>query len=131
NQWATPTSLPDSAITVVGASPQQVAADGADVWVANFQSNTVSRVRASDGRLLETWTGAINAFGVLVARGRIFVTGQTSPGRIYKIDPRQLAGTVTHLASTLGDNPAGITTDGSSIWTANFFGQSVSRVNPD
>ena len=129
-QWETPTSFPDSALTVVDANPELVAADGADLWVANG-AGTVSRVRASDGRLLETWTGATQASGVLVARGRIFVTGLTSPGKLYKIDPRQPAGAVSTVASTLGDRPTGITTDGSFIWTANDFGHSVSRVNPD
>ena len=40
--------------TTVGDLPRGVASDGADVWVANGNSDTVSRVRASDGRLLES-----------------------------------------------------------------------------
>src|SRR5215510_6474279 len=45
-------------ITTVGANPELVRSDGADLWVANYTSGTVSRVRASDGKCLETWTGA-------------------------------------------------------------------------
>src|SRR5947207_302622 len=44
--------------TSVGDAPYGVACDGTDLWVANQNDNTVSRVRASDERLLETWTGA-------------------------------------------------------------------------
>src|SRR5262245_48170626 len=47
-------------LTTVGATPQTVAADGADVWVTNEDDATISRVRGSDGKLLETWTGAAN-----------------------------------------------------------------------
>src|SRR5499433_2827717 len=57
------------AITTVGSTPLFVASDGADVWVSNFSTNSVSRVRASDGKLLETWTGASGAHVVLVAMG--------------------------------------------------------------
>src|SRR5215470_4639068 len=45
-------------MTDVGTDPTLIAFDGADVWVANEGTGTVSRVRASDGKLLETWTGA-------------------------------------------------------------------------
>jgi hypothetical protein len=55
--------------TAVGLQPTLVKSDGADLWVANAGSNTVSRVRGSDGKLLDTWTGATSAGGVLVAMG--------------------------------------------------------------
>jgi hypothetical protein len=48
-------------LTTVGGEPLSVRSDGADLWVANRGSNSVSRVRGSDGRPLETWTGATNA----------------------------------------------------------------------
>ncbi len=60
------------------------------------QAGTVTRVRASDGKLLETWTGASKAFGVLVAGGRVYVTGFTSPGRLYVIDPTAPAGPINY-----------------------------------
>src|SRR5262245_60404817 len=89
-QWWTPTSADGIGLTTVGSFPQLVESDGADLWVANnLGGGTVSRVRASDGKLLETWTGATNAFGVLAAKGLIFVTGHTNPsvGNLYQIDP--------------------------------------------
>jgi hypothetical protein len=84
-------------------------------------------VRASDGKLRDTWTGASAAFGVVAAKGLIFVTGFTSPGSLYRIDPTQPAGAVTTVTSSLGDLPRGIAFDGARIWTANFGG-SVSIV---
>jgi hypothetical protein len=107
-----------------------VDSDGADLWVANLDS-TVSRVRASDGKLLDTWTGATNAFHVMAAKSLIFIDTFTSPGRIYQINPAQPAGPVTTLTNNLGSFPRGIGFDGARIWTANN-GASVSilSLNP-
>jgi DNA-binding beta-propeller fold protein YncE len=130
-QFWTPGSGDDLALTALGGSPTLVESDGADLWVANNGNNTVSRVRASDGKLLETWTGATSAIGVVSAKGRIFVTGQTTPGRLYQIDPTQPAGAVTTLTSSLGGNSTGICFDGSRIWTANTGGSvSIITLNP-
>jgi hypothetical protein len=128
DQWARPATIPGTARTAVGDAPFLVQSDGADLWVANNGSGTVSRVRASDGRLLETWTGANEAYGVLVARGLIFVTGSVNPGRLYSIAPSQAPGAVTLVSSSLGANPRGIAYDGSRIWTANGGG-SVSIIS--
>src|SRR4030095_12889303 len=61
DQWASP-SFPGGAMNNVGYYPLGVKSDGADLWVANYIDDTVSRVRASDGKLLETWTGANQAY---------------------------------------------------------------------
>jgi DNA-binding beta-propeller fold protein YncE len=116
--------------TTMGVAPFLVESDGADLWVAEKVGSDVKRVRASDGNLLETWTGATLAFGVVVARGRIYITGHTIPGKLYVIDPTMPAGAVGTLSSGLGGAPEGVTTDGSFIWTANISG-SVSKVDPD
>ena len=131
-QWATPPKLPVTSRTTVGPFPQLVASDGLDLWVASIASGgSVARVRASDGTVLGTWTGATNAFGVLIARGRIYITGETNPqGHLYVIDPGMAPGPVATLSSLLGGNPNGISTDGTWIWTANRFG-SVSKIDPD
>lgn len=107
------------ALTTVGSSPHFAKSDGADLWVANSGSNTVSRVRASDGKLLETWTGANGANVVLIAMGRVFVASTMNPGALYSIDPTQSPGMVTTITSALGINPNGIAFDGQNIWTAN------------
>lgn len=116
--WTTQT--PDNlALTSVDSSPRLVESDGLDIWVANEGSSTVSRVRASDGHLVDFWTGAPGAFGVLVAMGKVFIAGEDTPGRLYQIDPGQAAGAVTLVSSNLGVRPLGIAYDGRRIWTAN------------
>src|SRR6266545_2708424 len=105
-------------LTTVGASPFFIAIDGADLWVPGADDGTVSRVRASDGKLLETWTGAGTVFGVIAAMGRILLADSSS-GELRAIDPGQPAGAVTTVASNLGVVPIAIAFDGARFWTAN------------
>ena len=132
NQFWTTQGENNLAFTTVGTFPQLTQSDGSDLWVPNFGGGgTVSRVRASDGRLLETWTDADSAGGVLCALGKVFVIGETEPGSLYQIDPSQPAGSVTTLSSSLGVFPVGIAYDGQRIWTANFDGSvSIITLNP-
>jgi hypothetical protein len=129
NQFWTTEANASLALTTVGSGPAHVVSDGEDLWVANNNGNSVSRVHGSDGKLLETWTGATAAFGVLVAMGRVFATANSSNGMLFRIDPSQAAGAVTTVTSNLGNFPTGIAFDGSRIWTASQSG-SVSIVTP-
>ncbi|HKF42587.1 MAG TPA: S-layer homology domain-containing protein [Thermoanaerobaculia bacterium] len=116
-------------LTTVGSGPGLLDCDGTDVWVSNFNSASISRVRGSDGALLGTWLSAGSAVGVLSVMNKVFVTGYMNPGRLYRIDPTLPPGAVTTVASTLGAGPNGIAFDGSRIWTANsLVGGSVSII---
>ena len=127
DQW-TQGAFASGAMTDTDHLPSLVKSDGEDLWVANL-AGTVSQVHASNGKLLGTWTGADLASGVAVARGRVFVTGATSPGKLYRIDPKQAPGAVAVAASSISGTPHGITADESFIWIATF-NSSVSRFNP-
>jgi hypothetical protein len=128
-QWWTPQNELSMGVTPM-SDALTVASDGADLWVARgFPTHQVTRVRASDGRLLETWTGATRAEAVIAAMGRIFVAGNTNPGSLYRIDPTLPPGAVTTVAADLGEFPRDIAFDGSRFWTANSEG-SVSIVTP-
>ena len=115
-QWWTTTPHFDSrlGVTAVGDFPELLSSDGADVWVANY-SGTVTRTRGSDGRVIETWTGATHAYGVLAAMGRIFVTGYDT-GKIYMIDPTQPATDVAVVVSNIQSSLRTMVFDGSRIW---------------
>jgi DNA-binding beta-propeller fold protein YncE len=128
NQYWTIQNANTIALTTVGSSPKMVQSDGSDLWVTNNGSGTVSRIRASDGRLLETWTSANNAWGVLCAIGKVFVTTNTVPGLLYQIDPTQPQGPVSMLSNGLGGGSIGIAFDGQKIWTANISPGSVSII---
>jgi len=132
NQFSTPQNDTVLGLVTVGTLPNLLKSDGADIWVAvQGGTGSVARVRASDGKLLQTWTGAGDAYGILVAAGSILVTGDVNPGKLYRIDPAQAPGAVTVVASNVGNDPTALTFDGSRIWTANHGGTgSVSIVTP-
>jgi hypothetical protein len=54
NQFWTTQNATVLGLTTVGSGPELIQSDGADIWVANLSDFSVSRVRASDGKLLET-----------------------------------------------------------------------------
>ncbi|HKF44687.1 MAG TPA: S-layer homology domain-containing protein [Thermoanaerobaculia bacterium] len=114
-------------VTTVGFNPFGVDFDGLDIWVVSGLGLT--RVRASDGKILDTWTGGTSGGAVMCAMGKAFETGITSPGQLYRADPSLPAGAVTTVASNLGNQPVGLAFDGGRIWTANQLG-SVSIVTP-
>ena len=112
-------------LTTVGAGPTNVRSDGTDLWVTNADGGTISRVRASDGRLLETWTGAANVAGIRPAMGKVLVAGGTSPGVLFRIDPSQPAGAVSTVATNLGGGPGDIAFDGARFWVPSIPGISI------
>jgi hypothetical protein len=105
-------------LTTVGGAPSACVADGADIWVS--AGSQVHRVRASDGKLLETWIGfAGTARDLLAAMGRVLTV--SIPGNLYTIDPSQPpASGATLVASNLGGTPFGIAFDGTHVWSANL-----------
>lgn len=119
-QFWTPSSADGLALTMVGLSPVWVQSDGADLWVTGSDHGTVTRVRASDGKVLGIWTGATGASHLVAAKGLIFITGFGS-GELCQIDPAQPPGLVTNLTA-VGPGPIGIAFDGSRIWTASQSG---------
>ncbi len=124
--WNT-TSVDAVTLTTVGSQPQYCKSDGAHVWVSVAASDEVKRVRASDGRVLDTWTGATDPRSVLVAMGKVYVTGANS--NLYVLDPAAPAGAVTTLTSALTLLTSGIAFDGARIWVGSS-GTSLSIVTP-
>jgi hypothetical protein len=131
-QFWTPKSGQDLSYTFVanggGVIPGfSVESDGEDVWVSDYVSGTVSRVHASDGRLLGIWDSMPNPWDLCVAKGKIFVTTSSSPGQLSVINPTEAPGTFSVGTTNLGGQSRGIAYDGERLWTANYSG-SVSIV---
>lgn len=120
-QWWTQQYCSSTALTPVGSHPLAVKSDGEFLWVANYIGGTVTRVHASDGKVTETWTGMTHPTDLLIANGRVYVTGGTTPGKLYVIDPDQQAGNASVLA-TIGNEPHALAFDGEHILTANNVG---------
>ena len=118
--WTTTPHYSDGfGLTSLDASVGQPCADGSDIWVPSL-SGAVSRIRASDGRLLETWTVS-GGNAALCAMGRVFVA--TFDSKLFMIDPSQPPGAATLLTSNLGKGPQSLAFDGNRIWTANPVGE--------
>lgn len=118
-QWCTTTPYYSLGlgVTPVGNDPEWVTSDGTDLWVANRLDGTISRVRASDGRVLETWSGVDRPLQTVVALGKVFVLSQGVAGGLYLIDPSQPAGAAVLAAPT--DSPAqSVSFDGSRFWVS-------------
>ena len=130
SQWWTPQNTNAMQTIALAGTPVSCAADGENIWTSTF--GTVARVQASTGTVLGTWTGATGSEGVLVAAGKVFVAGKTSPGSLYVIDPTVAPGVVTAASNSLGDEPLGIAFDGTNVWTANHgvSSGSVSIITP-
>jgi hypothetical protein len=125
-QWWTTTDASATGRTALpGSSTGPCVSDGTDVWVSSYPDGNVSRVRASDGRLLGTWTGAPFSWALLSAMGRIFVSGNDTPGRVYMIDPASDPGAAVLIADKLGDNSIALAFDGSRLWAAGFHSVSI------
>src|SRR5262249_61711377 len=92
-------------VTTLGSPGKTLASDGTDIWGASGGSGEVFRVRASDGKLLEAWTGATNPITILVAMGRVFVDSEDSPGKLYRLDPSPPAGGGGTGGTDLGNSP--------------------------
>jgi DNA-binding beta-propeller fold protein YncE len=118
NQWWAPQTLAAMQSIFIGFAPVFCAADGEYIWNTTF-FGTVVQVQANSGKVINTWTGATNDRGILVAAGKVFVAGDTAPGSLFVIDPTQPPGAVTLAASNLGNNPDNIAFDGTNLWTAN------------
>jgi S-layer homology domain len=121
DQWWIPQNPNAMQTIVLGGNPSYCAADGESIWTTSAdQYGEVIQVQASTGAVVGAWTGSYNGKGVLVAAGKVFVVGVTSPGgSLYVIDPTQSPGPVTVAANNLGNNPYSIAFDGTNIWTAN------------
>jgi len=128
-QFSTPKAGAVLPQTTVDSNPNFTKFDGADVWVSG---SSLSRVRASDGRLLGTWTSATELSApIVIAMGRVFANGFTNPGRLHMIDPSQAPGATTVVASNVGVLPDGLAFDGARFWTANHGPpSSISIVTP-
>ena len=55
-----------------------IAFDGANIWVANYGSNNVTKLRASDGAILGTYAVGSNPVGIAFDGANIWVTNSGS-----------------------------------------------------
>ncbi len=97
-----------------GTHPGGMASDGTNIWIANRDSNSVTKLNAADGSLVATYN--INdPVGVMYDSTNIWVTS-CSDNAIVKLDKNN--GSVLGTYST-GTCPVAAAFDGTNIWVSN------------
>lgn len=84
-----------------GNNPNGVAFDGTNVWVANYGSNTVTKINASTGAVIGTYGVGVNPRGVAYDGFRIWVANSGS-NTVTQIVP---ATGVVALTCSVGSTP--------------------------
>jgi hypothetical protein len=112
----------------VGSGPSGVAFDGTNIWVANFNSNSVTKMLAGTGEILGTFSVGSGPVGVAFNGVNIWVTNFNS-NNVTKLLPSTGATVGTF---SVGTGPSGVAFDGgANIWVANFNGNSVTKMFQD
>jgi len=107
----------------VGFQPFALAFDGANIWVANLGSHSVTKLRASDGATLGTF-GVEGPLGVAFDGGNVWVTnsGINAVTKLRASDGKTLG------TFAVGTNPIGVAFDGANVWVANTIGNTVTKL---
>ncbi len=110
----------------IGVNGYALAADGLDLWVTDFEHDTILRIDRATGVILATITGIDGPTGVAVGEGGVWVVANGS-GRLVRIDPATSA-IAAHVINIGRAHKVAVGFGG--VWTANGRGSRVSRVDP-
>ena len=116
-----------------GASPSGLAFDGTNVWVANNQANSVSKINQANGQATNIALPAGSGpFEVAFDGTNIWVTDNLT-GKLSKIvaSTGVVVGSGFNTSSSGAiSGPVGVAFDGANIWVANSGVGTVSKINP-
>ena len=108
----------------VGSGPEGLAFDGANMWVANWGSNTISVLRASDFTHVMTPTVGSGPRGIAFDGANMWVANADSNSvSVLR------ASDFTHVMTptvTVGSGARGIAFDGANMWVAHYPDNAVS-----
>ena len=108
----------------VGQGPWGAAYDGANMWITNYGTTTVDKLRASDGALLGTYTVGSEPSAILFDGANIWVTN-TASKNVSKL--RASDGTLLGTYPA-GNRPNAIAFDGVNVWIANYSGNNLTKL---
>ena len=94
-----------------GANPFRVAFDGANIWVANYDHNNVTKLRASDGAVQGTFAVGTSPVGVVFDGANIWVANSMS-NNVTKLRASDAAVEGTYEVSF---GPYGMAFDGTNV----------------
>jgi YVTN family beta-propeller protein len=99
--------------------------DGA-VWVAGYDSGTVIKVDATDGRILAGLHVGTGPVSLAFADGDLWVANSLD-STVSRVNPRRL---VVRATIPVGSGPSALTAAAGSVWVANQYSGTVSRIDP-
>ena len=109
----------------VGATPTAICFDGASIWVANYNSNNVTKLNASTGAVQGTFAVGTQPYGICFDGASIWVANAGS-ANVTKLNASTGAVQGTFA---VGTSPFPICFDGASIWVANSGSDNVTKLN--
>jgi YVTN family beta-propeller protein len=115
------TGQPPFSPVMVGQGPRELVFDGFYMWVANSGTNTVTKVQANTGVVVNTYIVGANPECMAFDGTNIWVSNRGT-NTVTKLS--ELG--VTLGTFTVGNGPFGIAFDGSYIWVAN--GSNVTKL---
>jgi YVTN family beta-propeller protein len=127
--FAPSTSGPLTQITLgvytVGNDPLLLVSDGANMWVSNNASNTVSKVQQSTGTVLNTVAVGEHPEGVAFDGTNIWVANYGS-NNVSVVNASTASVVATYAA---GMYPGALAYDGSHIWVVSFGVNTLTELN--
>ena len=110
-----------------GARPSGIAFDGANLWIANSNSNNIAKIRTSDATLLGTFGTGLAPLCPVYDGTNVWVANRGS-GTVTKL--RASDGANQGTFSTGGSTPNHMVFDGDNIWVTNEFDDSFVKIRP-
>jgi DNA-binding beta-propeller fold protein YncE len=113
----------ESATFGIGSS-NGVAFDGANMWVANGLTDTVTELQAATGKVLGTYAVGLYPTAVAFDGANIWVANNQS-NSVSKLEASSGNVVGTYTVGTL---PVALAFDGGNIWVANSNGDAVTKI---
>jgi hypothetical protein len=106
-----------------GTGPNRVAFDGANIWVTNYASNNVTKLRAIDGANLGT-SSVFTPQDLAFDGAYLWVvsSGSNSVVKVRAIDGASIG------SFPVGLNPYGVAYDGANVWVSNYGSNNVTKL---
>ncbi|MFA5359807.1 MAG: cadherin-like beta sandwich domain-containing protein, partial [Patescibacteria group bacterium] len=109
-----------------GSSPYGIAFDGVNMWTANYDGNSVTKISPTGEMTTYLGTGT-RPYGIAFDGTNMWTANYGGSGNsVTKISP---TGEMTNYTGT-GGSPIAIAFDGTNMWTANYHGSSVTKISP-
>jgi YVTN family beta-propeller protein len=109
----------------VGRFSSFIASDRSNIWIATDENNTVTKLRAGDGAIIDSIATGKDPRGIAIDGGNVWIAnhGDNTVTKVRASDDSVLG--VYHV----GSEPIGIAaSDGHNIWVANSGSNSITKL---